>query len=238
MKRELFGFSAFIFAAALVGCGADKEKNADNKDKAETTTVAENPADSIQSATIDSNIEITTVEENTAEEDNIVSKSAPDIKEYAGELVLTGFGTINDGYPDIDANKIIDASEDDPATISEDGTLHFNGKDYKLIPEGVIKPQYSDKDLIVYSIEGSGFDFDKYSKNVYSLTSRKCLDKDYEGPAFLTISQWDTHSGDEDYSYNLYSLQITEKGDDDSALDISSALKGSHGDPHCQIRDT
>ena len=192
MKKALLSLSAFIFAAALVGCSADKEKSSENKDKSsqtETTTAAE-----------------TTTEKDT-EADKDKEKSgktaeALSLSDIAGPYHKTGHMAMGN-YPDeLSPDTITEKMKDDPMTISEDGTLHFCGKDYKLTSEGV------DGEDVVFGIEGSGFDMAKYKDSGY------VADKDYEGPcAFIYKTQHMTVN-DEDYPYNEYLLYLTAKGNE------------------------
>lgn len=190
MKKGLLGLSAFIFAAALVGCSADKDKT-DDKDgksaKTETTTVGDTTADKETKADAD---------KDSASADGV------SLKELAGPYHKTGHMTMGD-YPDeLDPDNIEEALKSDPMTISEDGTLHFCGKDYKLTAEGM------DGDDTLFSVEGSGFDMDKYKK------STKCSDKDYEGPCMFICTVQHMTVNDVDYPYTQYNVYLTSKGDE------------------------
>ena len=191
MKKGLLGLSAFIFAAALVGCSADKDKT-DDKDgksaKTEATTVGD-----------------TTAEKETGSETDKGSDPADSLslKELAGPYHKTGHMAMGD-YPDeLSPDNIEEALKSDPMTISEDGTLHFCGKDYKLIAEGM------DGEDTVFSVEGSGFDMDKYKKSSFS-----CSDKDYEGPCMFLCTVQHMTVNDEDYPYTQYNVYLTSKGDE------------------------
>lgn len=192
MKKTLLSLSAFIFAAALVGCSADKEKSQENKDKSsqtETTAAAETTTEKDTEADKDKE-----KSGNTAE--------ALSFSDIAGPYHKTGHMTMG-SYPDeLDPNAIEEKLKDDPMTISEDGTLHFCGKDYKLISEGV------DGEDVVFSLEGSGFDMAKYKDSGY------VADKDYEGPCAFVYKTQHMTVNDEDYPYNEYLLYLTVKGDE------------------------
>jgi len=199
MKKELLGFTALVMAAALIGCSGDKKKTSDKESKSAQTTAAS----------------------DEKKESSSSGKSSLDIKNYAGEYVLTSYGTTDDGYPDVfDIEDIADSLENDPMTISEDGTLHFCGKDYKLVTEKVFDK--FDKEENVYSVEGSGFDFDKFYKS--KRISIKCVDKDYEGVAYFTASESQSKF-DEDTVFKFFTLFITAKGDEECALSLSFDLK-------------
>lgn len=195
MKKGIYEFTALVMALSLVGCGSDKNKTSDKESKSSKTTVSS--------------------DEN--KESSTSGKSSLDIKNYAGEYVMTSYGTEDDGYPDVfDIEDIADTLENDPMTISEDGTLHFCGKDYKLVTEKVFDK--FDKEENVYSVEGSGFDFDKYYKS--KRMSIKCVDKDYEGVAYFTASESQSKF-DEDTVFKSFTLHITAKGDEKCALSLS-----------------
>ncbi len=193
MKKGLLGLSALIFAAALVGCGADKEKASD-KDKASSkaeTTVAEE-----------------TAAENKTEETNNEGSTAKDadpeaLKALAGPYHYTGYMTMGNVPDELDPKKLNEQYKDDPISISEDGVLHLYGKDYQLVAEGM-----KDEDT-VFSIEGSGFDMDKYIK------SSKVADEDYEGPCALVEQVSHMKVNDEDVAYTQFCIFMTKKGDDE-----------------------
>ena len=196
MKMGLYAFTAFMMALALVGCGADKEKDSDNDSKsAKATTVAsDEKKDSKKSDKSDDDIKVDT--------------NVPDIKEYAGEYTKSGYGLWED-YPDeLDPKKLEEILEKDPMTISEDGTLHFCVKDYKLIPEGTKEGSH------IYSVEGSTFDFKSFCKPVKGMfATPKCVDKDYEGVVYFVNEEMHMTVNDEDVPYNEFKVYLTAKGD-------------------------
>lgn len=202
MKKGLLGLSAFIFAAALVGCGADKEKTADNNDQSETTTIVGET--STDEATTDT-------EENTnkkdkdddskkaeKEEDGEKAAEPVSIKDIAGTYTKDGHAYMGK-YPD-DIDELDDKLKEDPVTISEDGILHFCGKDYKLTEDGV-KGENN-----IFGVEGSGLDISKFS-----ISSCKA-DKDYEGPCAFVKSVSHMTVNDQDYPYVSYLLFLKQKG--------------------------
>ncbi len=192
MKKGLLGLSAFIFAAALVGCGADK--NTDNKDKSETTTVAEETTTSAKD-----DVDSDNNKKNKKDDETEIIASSISIKDLADKYHKNGHGFSGDCDDEI--SKIDAALKEDPITISEDGVLHFCGKDYQLC-EGVVKD-----DVDLFAIEGSGFDSAKY-KGVFSCKG----DKDYEGPcAFAKQTNHMTVNGEE-RSYDSYMLFLKQKG--------------------------
>jgi hypothetical protein len=193
MKKGLLGLSALIFAAALVGCGADKEKASDKEtasSKAETTVAEETAA------------------ENKTEETNNEGSTAKDadpeaLKALAGPYHYTGYMTMGNVPDELDPKKLNEQYKDDPISISEDGVLHLYGKDYQLVAEGM-----KDEDT-VFSIEGSGFDMESYRK------SSKASDKDYEGPCALVVQVSHMTVNDVDVPYTQYNVLLTQKGDED-----------------------
>lgn len=211
MKKGLLGLSAFIFAAALVGCGADKEKNADNKDKAETTTVAE------ETSAAKNDAEDSGKEDTTSKKDEKTADPVS-IKDIAGAYHKTGHAYMGD-YPD-DMKNIDDQLKEDPITVSEDGTLHFCGKDYKLNEEGV------KEEANIFSIEGSGFDTSKYM-GVFSCKA----DKDYEGPCAFIKTTTHMKINGEDCPYDTYMLLLKQSGTEDTygyiSLDTGEASEDS-----------
>ncbi|MBP5379512.1 MAG: hypothetical protein J6X85_06515 [Ruminococcus sp.] len=194
MKKNIFGLtaSAIILAAVLAGCGADKEKASEkvsSSSVADTTTAADTTAEKNKD---------TKENKESSENSETSTGEALSLKDIAGPYHKNGHAYMGN-YPDeLDPDHIEELMKDDPMTISEDGTLHFCGKDYKLTAEG--KSGEDD----VFSIEGSGAE--------YSNNSCKA-DKDYEGVcAFVHATQHMTVNG-EDYPYDTYMLYLKQKGD-------------------------
>jgi hypothetical protein len=102
-------------------------------------------------------------------------------------------------HPD-DIDELDDKLKEDPVTISEDGILHFCGKDYKLTEDGV-KGENN-----IFGVEGSGLNISKFS-----ITSCKA-DKDYEGPCAFVKSVNHMTVNDQDYPYVSYMLFLKQKG--------------------------
>ncbi|MCR4795959.1 MAG: hypothetical protein K5898_12490 [Ruminococcus sp.] len=212
MKKGLYTFTAFMMALTLVGCGADKDKGSDKDSKsAKTTTASDEKKDSKKSDKSDDDIKLDT--------------SAPDIKEYAGEYKKNGHGLWGD-YPDeLDPKALEETLKNDPMTISEDGILHFCGKDYKLIPEGTKEGSH------IYSVEGSTFDFKSFCKPAKGVFSTpKCVDKDYEGIVYFVDEEMHMTVNDEDVPYNDFKIYLTAKGDETCSEYISFDLKGDDDD--------
>ena len=208
MKKGLYGFTAFIMALTLVGCGADKEKTSDNDSKSsKTSSVSDEKKESKKSKKSDDDIEVDT--------------SAPDIKEYAGVYVKRGHGLWGD-YPDeLDPDNIEKALEDDPMTISEDGIMHFCGKDYKLNAEGTKDGSH------IYSVEGSTFDFKEFCKPAKGIfATPKCVDKDYEGVVYFVDEEMKMTVNDEEVPYHELMVYLTAKGDASCSEYIEFKLKG------------
>ncbi|EWM52931.1 hypothetical protein [Ruminococcus flavefaciens] len=190
MKKTLMGLSAFIFAAALVGCSADKEKSAEKTNDKADTTVASTTVDSKES-------------KDNKESTKAAAEMSVSFKDLAGPYHKTGHMTMGEYPGELDPKKLEETLKNDPMTISEDGTLHFCGKDYKLSAEGM------DDENAVFSIEGSGFDFEKYKKASFS-----CSSKDYEGPCTFMRAVQHMTINDEDHAYTEYRLYLTQKGEE------------------------
>ncbi len=193
MKKGLLGLSAFIMALTMAGCGSVKAEISTKDDSSKETTVS---ADSKKDSKKSDKSDIKT------------DTSAPDIKEDAGEYTKNGHAAWGN-YPDEFApEKIEETLKKDPMTISEDGTLHFCGKDYKLTAEGTFEGSH------IYSVEGSGFDFKKYCDNSNdAFSTPKCADKDYEGPVYFTDAELHMTVNGEDMPYHEFMVYITAKGD-------------------------
>ncbi|MBQ6251864.1 hypothetical protein [Ruminococcus sp.] len=197
MKKGLLGLSALVFAAALVGCGADKNKDSEKEtksSKAETTAAAED-------TTAADETEADTNEKK--EEEKGSSAESVDLKDLAGAYHLNGYMTMGDVPEELDPKQLKETYKDDPVSISEDGVLHLYGKDYKLAAEGM------DDEDTVFSIEGSGFDMESYRN------SSKVSDKDYEGPCALIVQVSHMTVNDADVPYTQYNVLLTQKGDED-----------------------
>ncbi|WP_295085560.1 hypothetical protein [Ruminococcus sp.] len=196
MNKRLLGLtsSAFIFAAALTGCTIS---SGDSSFSFSITNDDEEPNS-------DKSIET----ENGKKSGKKVDRGElPDIKDYMGSYTCNGYGSWGgDKYPDCET--IQSELEKDPMTISEDGTMHFHGSDYKLIPEGTID------NTVVFSIDGSGFNFDKYP--YHDIT-----DKDYEGAVYFTKETQQMTVNDVDCPYVTYKVCLTAKDDTSSSAYIS-----------------
>lgn len=205
MKKGLLALSAFIFATALVGCGADKDKNADSKDKAETTTVAEETTTTAAEESTSADEE-DDKDSNKDETDTKVENTADplSLKDIAGPYHKNGHMYIG-SYPDeYDSDALEATLKEDPITISEDGILHFCGKDYKLVEEGV------KGEANIFSVEGSGFDISKFKNN-------NCkADAEYEGPCAVVFTKGHMTVNDEDYPYDENMIYLKKGGQNDS----------------------
>jgi hypothetical protein len=200
MKKGLLALSAFIFATALVGCGADKEKNADNKDKAETTTVAEETTAEAEETTAEAEDDDSNEDENDTKVENTADPIS--LKDIAGPYHKNGHMYMG-SYPDeYDTDALEATLKEDPITISEDGILHFCGKDYKLVEEGV------NGEANIFSVEGSGFDMSKYKNN-------NCNgDKEYVGPCAVVFTKGHMTVNGEDYPYDEDMIYLKAEGQD------------------------
>ncbi len=204
MKKGLYGFTAFVMALTLVGCGADKNKSSDKESKS-----------SKSKATALSDEKKDTNKDSKKSEKSTKAVNIPDIKTYAGEYMKNGHGSWGELPDDLKPDNIEEALKKDPMTISEDGVLHFCGQDYKLVAEG------ENDGSNFYSIEGSDFDFAKYCKSI----SSKYVAKNYEGPVFLTEEETHMTFNGEDVSYVNLLLYISPKGDTTCPEYISFQLK-------------
>ena len=182
MKKGLLGLSAFIMALTMAGCGSFSAKITTDDSSSGKTSVS---TDSKKS-----------------------NGKTPAIRNYAGVYKKNGHAAWGN-YPDEFAPKKIEETlKKDPMTISEDGTLHFCGKDYKLSAEGTFEGSH------IYSVEGSGFDFKKYCDNSNdAFSTPKCADKDYEGPVYFTDAELHMTVNEEDVPYHEFMVYITAKGD-------------------------
>ena len=214
MKKGLLGLSAFMMALTMAGCGSVKAEISTKDDSSKETTVS---ADSKKDS------------KKSDKSDVKTDTSAPDIKEYAGEYTKNGHAAWGN-YPDeLDPKKIEETLTNDPMTISEDGILHFCGKDYKLSAEGTFEGSH------IYSVDGSGFDFQKYCYNSNdAFSTPKCTDKNYEGPVYFTDAEMHMTVNGEDMPYHEFMVFITADGDtscseyisfsngkDDNSIDLS-----------------
>ena len=196
MKKRLLGLTAssFIFAAALTGCtlSSGNSSFSFSVSKGDDESATAKPTD-------------TAKEKKSGNKAN--TDGLPDIKDYAGSYTCNGYGSWGgDKYPD--CTTIQNDLEKDPMTISADGTMHFHGSDYKLIPEG------TKNDAVIFSIDGSGFDFDSFSKNGR-------VDKDYDGAVYFTKETQHFTINDEDQTYENYKVCLTAAGDGSSSAYIS-----------------
>ncbi|MBO7473253.1 MAG: hypothetical protein J6U00_04500 [Ruminococcus sp.] len=195
MKKRLLGLTAssFIFAAALTGC-----------------TVSSGTSSFSFSVSKGDDERVTTKSTDTAKKKNSRNNASndelPDIKYYTGSYTCNGYVSWGGSkYPD--CKTIQNDLENDPMTISADGTMHFHGTDYKLIPEG------TKNEAVIFSIDGSGFDFGSFSKN-------GSVNKDYDGAAYFTKETQHFTINDEDSSYETYKVCLTAAGDESSSAYI------------------
>lgn len=196
MNKRLLGLtsSAFIFAAALTGCtiSSGDSSFSFSVSKGDDKTVSDKSADTAKDK----------------KSDKKADKGAlPDIKDYTGSYTCNGYGSWGgDKYPDCET--IQNDLEKDPMTISDDGTLHFHGGDYRLVPEG------TKDDAEIFSIEGISFDFDQYP--YYNVT-----DKDSEGVVYFVKETQHMTVNDVDCPYETYKVCLTAKDDTSSSAYIS-----------------
>lgn len=131
----------------------------------------------------------------------------PDIKDYKGSYTCNGYASWSgDKYPDCET--IQNDLKNDPMTISADGTMHFHGSDYKLVPERITD------EAVIFSIDGSGFDLSKYPYNGVT-------DNDYDGAVYFAKETQHYTVNDEDQTYDTYNVYLTVKDDDSCAAYIS-----------------
>lgn len=84
-------------------------------------------------------------------------------------------------YADPSSDEVKKIFADDPVTISEDGVLHFDGKDYQLEPQ-----EYdSEKDAGFLSVEGCGFSLKEYKNGI----GLDVAEKGYSGVALVTYGE-------------------------------------------------
>lgn len=197
MKRRLLGITAFLMAAALVGCSAEKtkessEKSSKSKAKSSVSEVEETTKKSSKKSNNEEEEATTKKSKKNKEEEETTTKKSSKNKEEEENSVKTydevtlsditgsydscGYIFHGDAPEGFEPNVVDELIEDDPMVISEDGTLTFLGKEYKLSYEG------TDEENAIFSIDGADFDMDEYKES-----GRYC-DKEYEGPCALVFS--------------------------------------------------
>lgn len=195
MKKRLLGLTAssFIFAAALTGCTVSSGNSSFS------FSVSKGDDESTKAKPLEAANEKKS--RNKASYDGLT-----DIKDYTGSYTCNGYASWGGSkYPD--CKTIQNDLENDPMTISADGTMHFHGADYKLIPEG------TKNEAVIFSIDGSGFDFGSFSKN-------GSVNKDYDGAVYFTKETQHFTINDEDLSYETYKVCLTAAGDKSSSAYI------------------
>lgn len=195
MKKRLLGLTAssFIFAAALTGCTVSSGNSSFS------FSVSKVDDESTKAKPLEAANEKKS--RNKASDDVLT-----DIKDYTGSYTCNGYASWGGSkYPD--CKTIQNDLENDPMTISADGTMHFHGADYKLIPEG------TKNEAVIFSIDGSGFDFGSFSKN-------GSVNKDYDGAVYFTKETQHFTINDEDLSYETYKVCLTAAGDKSSSAYI------------------
>ncbi|MBR3282018.1 MAG: hypothetical protein IKI56_01825 [Ruminococcus sp.] len=113
-------------------------------------------------------------------------KSVAGSYKYRGGMNNTYAHTI-ERYADPYSDEVKKIFEDDPVTISEDGVLHFDGRDYQLEVQE-FGPDSFDSDEGVFSVEGSGFSLKDYKHGIGLDVSSE----EYSGAALVTysVSSW------------------------------------------------
>lgn len=184
MKKTGILFTVLLLTAGLVGCGESK------------TTVDNASAD-------DASAVETTVSETTdaAAESQSDTEKADGVCSIAGKYYLAGYdlmGDIPEGY---DKETVEDAYRlFKEMIIAEDGSFTFLEKDYQL------EEVWTSGKSAYFSIQGSGFDFEKYQNE------NKCGDMDYVGPCAIEQIEQHITINDEDTPYLEYHLIFKNKG--------------------------
>lgn len=183
MKRRLLGITAFLMAAALVGCSAEKtkessEKSSKSKAKSSVSEVEETTKKSSKKSKNEEEEATTKKSTKNKEEEESSVKTYDEVtlSDITGSYDSCGYIFHGDAPEGFEPNVVDELIEDDPMVISEDGTLTFLGKEYKLSYEG------TDEENAIFSIDGADFDMDEYKES-----GRYC-DKEYEGPCALVFS--------------------------------------------------
>ncbi|WP_455529515.1 hypothetical protein [Ruminococcus sp.] len=164
-------------------------KAAEGKAKKETTTEAP--------TTTEKPTEAKTEPKKNSKSESVGSGEFRDI---AGTYHRSGHMYFGDVPDEFSADNVKASFEKEPMTISEDGILHFCGKDYQLIAEG------KKDDDTIYSIAGSGFDMNEFC------SSSDCSSTDYEGPCFFALDIQHMTVNDVDYPYEQYCVYLTKSG--------------------------
>lgn len=200
MKRFLAVLSVLTIAASCASCGKSKSSGSDSSSKAASSSASE----------------------SEAEKTTLSSKDAQKALDMvAGEYPDTcGLSKVSDdipeGYEALDVLK--EKFKDDPISISADGVLRFDGKDYQLVPE-LVEDEHA-----VLSVEGSGFDIKKFTKK-YKVSS-----KDYSGVACVEYEvQHGTLNG-EDWPLTYLQVYITNAGSEDYCVGVTASPKDEDND--------
>ncbi|HRR76568.1 MAG TPA: hypothetical protein P5191_07115 [Ruminococcus sp.] len=103
-------------------------------------------------------------------------------------------------YADASSDEVRKIFEDDPVTISEDGVLHFDGKDYQLEPQ-----EFGDNKGL-FSVEGCGFSMKEYKHGIGLDVSSK----EYSGAAIVKYSVSSFSFGDDTTIIPSISVYVTD----------------------------
>jgi len=120
-------------------------------------------------------------------------QKAEALKAIAGNYTFS-YGMTNNSensierYKDPSSDEVKKIFEDDPVTITEDGVLHFDGKDYQLEVQEFSKEEDDFGENGVFSVEGCGFSLKEYKHGIGLDVSSK----DYAGAALVkySVSTW------------------------------------------------
>ncbi len=182
MKKRLLGLtsSAFIFAAAITGC-------------------------TVKSG--DSSFSFSVSKGDKSHDNKSDTSAKPDINDFKGTYKCNGYASWSlKNYPDL--SELKSSLETNPMTVSDKGTMHLNGKDYKLIPEG------TSGEAIIFSIDGSGFDLDKFP-------DRGFMDEKYDGAVYFAKETEHMKVNGTDVPYDTYKVYLTANGDSSCAAYLS-----------------
>ncbi|HRR76569.1 MAG: hypothetical protein IJK31_05280 [Ruminococcus sp.] len=113
-------------------------------------------------------------------------------------------------YADPSSDEVKKIFKDDPVTISEDGVLHFDGKDYQL------EYQIFKTDEAIFCVEGNGcsairdgFGFDGVGA------------KDYSGVVFIESSDFDIDYDGDKITIEAIEINIKDDNSEESCLTLN-----------------
>lgn len=198
MKKFLAAVFALTLTLSLAACG-DKDSSSEK--------TSDNSSSSVQPTEEEVNSDISPLSEKD-------QKKAFEL--IAGSKFETnGLSRMGDKLPaeydGVSLDELKERYEKEPVTISSDGVLHLDGKDYQLIPQELNE----EDEKAIFSVEGSGFSLKKFKK------SYKVSSKEYSGVAAAeyTVSHG-TFNG-EDWPIVYINVYITSEGSESYCVGLT-----------------